>query len=251
MAGIVREGEQTMGSQSELGMASADQRILTKAEFTARNLRRLIVTGEVQPGERVVIGHVARELGVSDTPVREAVKQLVAEGLLVEIPHVGPMVPEFTVEEVCEAFEMRAVLSALVIKLNAPYYSADTLGELDAILAESKEAIDHGDPAAYGETNVAFHVALMDTGHFERLKRVYLRLMTQTKRLRAGFGLFPSRMAPSYQEHCAIRNALANGEYIKAGELADAHERTAMRALLDYIEDGSSEEQPGQHGGEV
>jgi DNA-binding GntR family transcriptional regulator len=225
-----------MDVHGAIGVELEDQRFVTKAEFTADHLRRLITTGEIQPGERIVMSRISRQLRVSDTPVREAIKQLVSEGLVVETPHIGPTVPSFTLEDIREAFEMRAALSALAVSLNAPYYTKGILEKIDAILAKGQELLNQGDAAGYGDMNLSFHIALVDTGHFPSLQRVYLGLITQTQRFRAGFRLMPWRMQLSHQEHNAIRDALVAGDYARASELSRAHEQTAMLALIEYME---------------
>ena len=69
----------------------------TKSELVFQAVRRMIMNGEMKPGDRVVVGRIAKQLNVSDTPVREAIKQLVSDGFLEESVHVGAIVPVFRV----------------------------------------------------------------------------------------------------------------------------------------------------------
>ncbi|MEK8142848.1 GntR family transcriptional regulator [Streptomyces sp. M10(2022)] len=92
----------------------------TKAYLAAEHIKQQIMSGEAEPGRKIVARAVAEAVGVSETPVREAVKQLVSEGWLAERPHVGAVVAQVTVENARELYGVRATLSALALELGGP-----------------------------------------------------------------------------------------------------------------------------------
>lgn len=213
--------------------------------MAAAYIKHCILTGDFKPGDRIVVGRIAQELGVSDTPVREAIKSLVSAGVLAETPHVGTTVPKFGLEAIREAFEMRAALGALAIRLNGPYFDESVVRRLDERLRECKDCLDRGDVAGYGVANMKFHATLTDTGHFPFLHRTLTELWEKMERFRAGFKLIPRRVSASYEEHVAIRDAIAAGDFERAAECMRSHELAAMKALIAYAE------QQGQFGGGI
>jgi DNA-binding GntR family transcriptional regulator len=208
---------------------------VTKSEFVAQAIRRMVMSGELKPGDRVVVSRIARQLAVSDTPVREAIKQLVSSGFLDESVHVGASVPVFTLEEVHEVFHMRAVLAGLAVRLNAPYYTPEVLARIDAILEQGARDVAQGNQGTYGAVNQAFHIALFDTGHFRSLHNIYLGLIRQTDRFRAGFSGYVWDIARSHDRHLEIRDMLAAGRYAQAAELIEKHELDSMQPLVDFV----------------
>jgi DNA-binding GntR family transcriptional regulator len=212
---------------------------VTKRELAVAYLRRLLTTGQVRPFDRIRIRDVALHLRISDTPVREAIKQLVSEGLLMETAHVGATVPYYSAEDIQEVMEMRAVLAALAITLNAPLVTPDTIARLDELIADGQAALKAGDVSRYRTINRDFHAVVRDLGPYEFLKRT---LQTLSDRSRfADFNLLPNRMAESHAEHQQIRDALAEGRFADAAEITRAHELAALPALLRYASERATD----------
>lgn len=213
-------------------MGSTPGGFLTKRELAAAYLRQQLTSGQARPLDRIRVREVAQRLGISDTPVREAIKQLVSEGLLAETAHVGATVPYFSAEDIVEVMEMRAVLAALAIRLNAPYVNPEAIARLDELLAQGGQALERGDVQGYRVVNRAFHAVVRDLGPFELLRRT---LQTLSDRSRfADFDIVPNRMAESHAEHRQIRDALARGAFEEAAELTRAHELATLPVLLPY-----------------
>ena len=112
----------------------------TKADIVYESLREKILSGELQPGDRVPINHVARALGVSDIPAREGVKRLESDGLLSFTTHKGAVVTRMGQHEVAELFAIRTELEALALRHAASRITADELRQLRSILDEMAEA---------------------------------------------------------------------------------------------------------------
>lgn len=215
----------------------------TKSELVLQEIRRKIMEGEMKPGERVIVGRIARQLNVSDTPVREAIKQLVSDGFLEESPHIGAHVPVFTMEQVRETFHMRGALAALAVTLNADHYTPEVIGRIDQILAEGAHYLEVQDKENYGRINTLFHANLFNTGHFELLHDTYLGLMRQTDRYRAGFKGNVWNMPRSHQSHMEIRNAIVAGDFALASRLIQQHEVDSMLPLIEFLQSNGEIEQ--------
>jgi len=108
-------------------------------------LRKSIVAGSFRPGERLNEASLCEQFGVSRAPVREALKQLVAEGLLVKIPHKGCFVVELTAKDIREIYSLRHALEILAVKLVVENVVPEQLEPLRMILTEMKASIDQRD----------------------------------------------------------------------------------------------------------
>src|SRR5215212_10270027 len=127
----------------------------TKADLVHEELRARLLRGDLQPGDRVPIATVARELGVSQIPVREGVKRLEAEGLLVFETHKGAVVPHLAPADIEETFAIRAELEGLAVRRD--------------ILDAMADAAARGDAHAYGRGNRAFHLTIYRSQPYARL----------------------------------------------------------------------------------
>jgi DNA-binding GntR family transcriptional regulator len=115
---------------------------VTRAQAVAEELRRQILTGELAPGARLRQLDVARQLGVSTTPVREAFTSLARQGLIQQDAHRGVFVSAPSADEVRESYEIRIALEPLAAGLAAKAIDEAQLAELDRLLAEMKKAKD-------------------------------------------------------------------------------------------------------------
>src|ERR687889_1899121 len=118
----------------------ADLGFRTKADLVHEELRARLLRGDLQPGGRVRIAALARELGVSQIPVREGVKRLEAEGLLAFETHKGAVVPHLSPSDIEETFAIRAELEGLAARRAAATIDAARLDELRSLLDDMAEA---------------------------------------------------------------------------------------------------------------
>ncbi|NUR88812.1 MAG: GntR family transcriptional regulator, partial [Nonomuraea sp.] len=177
------------------------------------------MSGEAPPGTKITTRVVAEAVGISETPVREAIKQLCSEDWLVERPHVGAVVAELTVANVRELYSVRAALTALALELGGVPLEGARLAEVDAVLAECETAVAGEDVAAFARLNRRFHSLLCDTEHSKLTHRMLQSLWARTETAQRGFRLVPWRLPESHAEHIAIRNALAAGDIPLASRL--------------------------------
>ncbi|GII64785.1 GntR family transcriptional regulator [Sphaerisporangium krabiense] len=212
------------------------QQFRTKAELAAEHIKQMIMSGQAPPGTKIVTRVVAQAVGISDTPVREAIKQLVSEEWLVERPHIGAVVADFTVQNVRELYGIRAALTSLALQLHQAPLSGARLAAVDEVLAGSTVAIAAGDVAAFAALNRRFHSLLCDTEQSRLVHRMLVGLWSKTETAQRGFRLVPWRLPQSHAEHVAIRDALAEGDIARASELQHAHEMAAMNALIQAMD---------------
>jgi DNA-binding GntR family transcriptional regulator len=152
---------------------------VTDAPFTRSNLRaqikdvilQRIVAGEYPPGARLIETRIAQELGVSQAPVREALRDLEQLGCIVHEPFRGCSVRAFSADELLEAFPVRAALEALAARLAAERITEDELLELADLVDTMRAAALRGDAHDQSQANAAFHATIVRAARNATLER--------------------------------------------------------------------------------
>lgn len=150
--------------------------LTTQSVSIAESLRCSILAGEFTPGERLYEVSLSERLNVSRTPIRAALQSLAGEGLLIHIPNRGYYVREYSVDDIVQAYEIRAALEGLSAKRAALLGLADeeraiiekALKDGDELLARGQ--LTSADRGLYGKINVAFHAAIHSAGRSRMLK---------------------------------------------------------------------------------
>lgn len=156
-------------------MASLEHKTLIS--FVVQQLRERIVSGALPAGSKIDQNALAEELGVSRMPVREALRQLDAEGFVNLISHRGALVAKLTEEEIVEIYEIRSVLAGLASRLSAPKLDDSTVKELEQLFAAMKTA----DPDQWINLNERFHELIEQPCRAERLLTLIERLTQQCR----------------------------------------------------------------------
>ncbi|TFD51360.1 GntR family transcriptional regulator [Cryobacterium sp. Hh11] len=199
----------------------------------ARKLRYAIAHGEVAPGSQLGEAELARELGVSRGPLREAMQRLTQEGLLVSIRNRGLFVIEMTDAEIRDMYVLRTAIESAACKLlvRADHVAAgqDLLGKV----AEMESAAATGDRAAMSDADMAFHERLVALSGSRRLARIHSTLMTETR-------MCLTVLQDSYRvdgewiaEHRGIAEAVFNGDGPLAESRLSDHAEAALARLTD------------------
>jgi DNA-binding GntR family transcriptional regulator len=190
-------------------------------QLVASKLRERILSGAVAGGERLVEGKLSEELGVSRVPVREALRQLAAEGLVSIEPRRGASVISYNEEQVRELVEVRATLEALNAKLAAKRHDELTIADLKSILDEGVRVAGSADSLTLMRLNERFHEALANVAANSVLRDIMRSLRERTALLFAPMN--KGRSQQNWQEHAAILRAVINGDAEMASFLAARH----------------------------
>ena len=204
-------------------------------ELVFEALREAIIDARLKPGERLMEIQLAEDLGVSRTPVREALRKLELEGFVVMIPRKGAYVADISLKEIVEVFEIRGALEGLAAELAAERASDDKIEEMERCLVELSKAIDHKDLGRIVEVDTEFHDMLYASGRNERLGQILSLLREQIQRFRTRTMTHPARMKVALEEHRRIIEAVAarNGEL--ARDLAQEHIESAENSLMALL----------------
>jgi DNA-binding GntR family transcriptional regulator len=202
------------------------------AEDGYARLRDAIVSGRLQPNERLVEAELTAMLGVSRTAVRTALVRLAQEGLVVHERNRGARVRYVDEREAVEIVLARAALEALAVRQAAENATERDVADLRAILREMRVRLDEGDLLGASEENAALHARLLELSGNRTVIRIVSGLRSQLVRFQYRTILVPGRSPRSFEEHTAIVDAVAAGD-------ADAAE-AAMRRHLTHVADALS-----------
>lgn len=220
--------------QALRGRAPALQGKASLPDLAYEALREAIISGRFDFGQALRQEDIAATFGVSRLPVREALRRLEAEGLVVMRPRRGYYVASFSVEEIEEVFDMRALLEARAAFLGTRRRTEQDVAELEARLLamEAEAARGPVDPAAFGTANSEFHERLFVTSGRALLCRLLRVLRSSGERYtRMSVGL-AREVAESAAEHRAIFAAFSAGNAKAAAEESRRHCENTCRRLL-------------------
>ena len=200
-------------------------------------LRRLILEGEYGPEERLVEEQLAERLGVSRTPIRQALTVLEAEGLVEIAPNKGAMVCSFTIEDVWDIYDLRAVLEGHAARRAADRIAEDELARLRS-LAEDMESILPGRFLGHEEeirwlvdTNQEFHGTIVGASRNGRLEKLIRRTVEVPLMFKAFYWYGPHERTISNHYHRQILGALAAAD----GERAEIIMREHVYEGRDFV----------------
>ncbi len=197
---------------------------MTKSPFSLHDaLEDRILTGQLAPGSRLDEASLAEEFGVSRTPVRQAIFQLAATGLLEHFPRRGAFVAAFGPQRLSEMFQVMAEMEALCASNAARRATLEDIVLLEASHIQCAQAADSGDSDRYYYENEAFHELIRTIGGNGFLKEEIDRLQKRLKPYRRLQLRARGRMNKSLAEHAAIVAAIASGEPADAGAAMRDH----------------------------
>lgn len=210
-------------------------------ELVFDSLREAIIQGRLKPGERLMEMQLADEMGVSRTPVREAIRKLELEGFVAMIPRKGAYVSGISVKDIVDVFEIRAALEGLAAGLAAERITPEELEQMERSLLQISEVSDKQDIDAMVETDTNFHDLLYRASRNERLSQIITHLKEQIQRFRTTSLSQPGRSKNALFEHRAIVEAISDRNVEAARALAREHIENAEQSLLSALREAKEE----------
>lgn len=202
----------------------------TRQQKAYEYLYNAIVTNKLPPGVAIAEQEISNVLGISRTPVREALKQLEAEGLVRHIPLRGTFVEEITTQDLEEIFALRETLEVLALKTAINDITDEELYEIE-ILLRSLE-YDSSNEKFY-DSDRRLHDLIVKHGGNRRLAQILNNLNSQMERLRHIAAMKPHRLQQSKQEHLEIVAALKMRDLEEAERLLRQHIRNVKESTIE------------------
>jgi DNA-binding GntR family transcriptional regulator len=207
----------------------------TLAEELRLQLADDIVRGILPPGAALDETELARRFQVSRTPVREAIRQLAASGLVEARAHRGAVVARPSEQRLVGMFEAMAELEALCAGLAAERMASPERRTLEAAHSELRALIHSGDPQRYHEVNEAFHGVIYAGAHNGYLAEITLATRARVQPFRRAQFRNLGRLAKSYQEHDRVVAAILRGDRDRATQAMRVHLVTVGREYEAYV----------------
>ena len=207
------------------------QTFASKKEAVYDSLRTAIFQGDFQPGERLVIDTLAKSLGVSAIPVREALQLLQADGLVEIKPHVGATVTDINPDMVYEVFKLLEATEVISSRAACERMSDEDLIELEQLISAMDAIIDN--PERWSIENIRMHQFICERSGTRLAGEVMLKTLDQWNRIRRYYldEVFSSRLEQAQKQHWAIFKALKKRDPEQVETVIQKHNQTA---LADY-----------------
>jgi DNA-binding GntR family transcriptional regulator len=220
-----------------------DARLVSKVDLAYDLIRGRIQSGAYTPGYRLVLGVLAKELGSSTVPVREAVRRLEAENLVEVVRNVGATVRGLDPVEYRWTVETLAVVEGAATGMAAVHLTPDALAEARRLNDAMRDGLDDFDPLRHTRLNQRFHRVLTRPCPNPQLLDLVERGWTRVAALRSTvFSFVPDRAAESVREHDALLDLIACGASPSEIEAAArAHRDATVRAVLQSQAAGAEE----------
>jgi len=193
-------------------------------------IKEAILSVDLEPGAALVESELAEQLGISKTPVRDALQELEREGFVTRILHKGTYVTDVTLKDLTEVFQLRAVLEGLAARLATPLFTAAELDRIAADLAAAEHALAAGNLTLCSQRGRRLHFAIIDKADNQRLVVITHNLDEHVQRVRVLSDRIFGRLAKSAQEHRRVLAALLSRD-------AGAAEQAMREHLFSVLHD--------------
>lgn len=198
-------------------------------------IRDAIVSGVLEPGERLMELQLAEEMGVSRTPLREAMRKLELEGYIVMMPRRGTFVANMSIRDINEIFEIRNSLESLSSGLAAERITQEELERLQRLMLKISGHVKAGDMEKIVATDIEFHDVLYKAARNSRLMGIISNLRDQLTRFRTLSMSFPGRLEATMEEHRNMVEAIAQGDVAAAQRAAELHMEHSEQVLMQAM----------------
>ena len=204
-------------------------------EAAFEKIKEAIIKGHFKPGEKLVEQTLAQEMGVSRTPVREAIRRLEAEGFVVSIPRKGVVVSRADKEEIVQLYSIRAELEGLAARWAIENADEDDIRKLDEAISRMEETAASGDLNGVVQSNALFHDAIAQASKSRILCTLLKTLQDNIQRFRFQSLHLPGRPEAALAEHKEIVAAIKEKKTEEADRLLKEHLQNACAAALAHM----------------
>lgn len=215
---------------------------VTLRELVEDKVRGMIASGLLKPGQRLIERELCSQLGVGRTSVREALRQLEAEGLVTTSPHRGPVVTTLTVDDAKHLYAVRAILEGYAGRMFAMRRDAKDIAALVAASKKLATAAKSRDQQALIKCKTTFYGVLLDGSGNPYVKQMLTIMHNRITVLRATSMMQPQRLESSLREIEAICDAVRRGDGPGAESACIAHIEAAAKVAIEVLQERENEE---------
>ncbi len=220
-----------MGERFQIEM----DEFLPLRDVVFNTLRKAILTGRLKPGERLMEVHLAKQLGVSRTPIREAIRKLELEGLVTMVPRRGAEVAGITEKSLRDVLEVRRALDVLSVELACERITEEGIGRLFQACRVFEAATKEKDAAVIAKADVALHDIIVEAAGNQRLRQLVNNLAEQMYRYRFVYIQEESQHDMLVAEHKEIYESIASRDKQRGAKAAGVHIDNQEKAVIRQI----------------
>lgn len=199
------------------------------------SIRGAILSGMLKPGERLMEVQLAEKLGVSRTPIREAIRKLELEGLVIMLPRKGAYVADLSIKDITDVLEIRAALEGLASGLAALRMTEDEIEELKLTAQRFRQAIEADDFEGIVQMDIEFHDRIFKATRNEKLLQITNNLREQVQRFRIMYINKSNKSKELAKDHFEIVGAISARDMDKAEKIAKKHIENAEKYIMKMI----------------
>jgi DNA-binding GntR family transcriptional regulator len=228
--------------RSATARAGAPAPHVTKQQYAYDTLRTSILKGELAPGTRLVIDDLARHFSISIIPVREALRLLQSEGLVLSVAHVGATVAPISRASVAEVFTLLEGLEVVAARTAAERATPAALDDLATIIGAMDQELDDERPQRWAELNTSFHLAISDMTAMPMLQEMMQRAFDHWGRVRTFYfsGVLVHRARRAQAEHHLMLDYLRTRNLPALEAVVREHNQAALAAYTAYLDSAAS-----------
>lgn len=201
------------------------------SQKTYRILKRAIVRGDLAPNSKLVLDEIAKSLGISNTPVREATNKLESEGFVNITPNKGIKIVKVNIDDMREILEIRAFLDGLIAKLAAKKITDKEIDEMMGVIHKMEYTVKKDDRLTYNDLDIKFHDFLLNITENNKLKEIYNNLIIHAYRFRIRTLKISGRMGKSLKEHKEIALKVKERNPDEANRVSQKHIESISKSI--------------------
>ena len=199
-------------------------------------IKERIINLTLRPNEQLVEQRLAQQLGISKSPIREAIQRLEREGLVYSLPFRGGFVAAVSEQDIREIFQLREALERFCIKNACLIFSGDDLKRIEKIISKADKALQQGEIKGAYLIDIQLHDFLIKSSKNEKIIQTYVNLRDHLNRYWNIASLISGRVAKSHQEHILIIEAIAQKDEVQAEKRISEHLRSVLEEFIQSKE---------------
>ncbi len=212
-------------------------------ELVFTTLRQAILKGEIQPGERLMEIQLAEKMGVSRTPIREAIRKLANEGLVTMIPRKGAIVAGISEKMLMDVLQVRMTLEKMAYECAFKYITDEQIEELKEAEKEFEESVRKNDLVQIAEIDEKFHFIIYSAAQNDKLKEILTNLRENMYRYRMEYAKNKDSREQLIKEHNEMIDTLIKRDSVEGLKIVEEHIRNQEKVILEKIEEDAANNQ--------
>ena len=212
-------------------------------ELVFTTLRQAILKGEIQPGERLMEIQLAEKMGVSRTPIREAIRKLANEGLVTMIPRKGAIVAGISEKMLMDVLQVRMTLEKMAYECAFKYITDEQIEELKETEKEFEESVKKNDLVQIAEMDEKIHFTIYNAAQNDKLKEILTNLRENMYRYRMEYAKNKDSRDQLIKEHNEMIDTLVKRDSVEGLKIVEEHIRNQEKVILEKIEEDAANNQ--------